>query len=368
MPVMTVEDPGAIRRGVLNHCESLRVTDGPYGVYRFSPICKPTYWASAFVALARNLFGDLEGLSEAQRGQWIDYLAGGQDEPTGLYIDPVFKSEERISAQHTDELLFWHSTTFILTALDILGGKPRYPVSVVHDILSPDAMVKQIESRPWKMSPWVVGNWTYDIGCLIGHDHAVTGSQDNLDAMAAFFQWMEAHQDPGTGWWDIAGGHPLTHAQYGGYHTLMVYWMFDREVPRPEAMIRSSLSIRAPEGHFGGGCCSDMDVTDAAVSLCRQYDICRDIVVEAMEKALPWVLKMQIPGDGFLDYERGGRDEFGWQQCKAEEGGPDPCSDFFRGFTLALIGEVLPGTGLDTIPWRHHGSYGHGVRPKCLLP
>ncbi len=375
MTDVRVDDPDAIRDGVLAHCESLRVEGEPYGRYVYSPLCKPTYWASAFVALTRYLFGDLDSLSEDERRQWADYLAGGQDEATGLYIDPVFRSEERTSPNHTDELLFWHSTTFILTALDVLGGRPKLPIRACHDILTPDAMVRRIESLPWKLTPWVVGNWTYDIGSLVGFDHVVTGDAANLEAMGAFFAWHEANQDPETGWWDIVGGFPVHHQQYGGYHTLMAYWMYDREVPRPEAMIDSSLSIGAPEGHFGGGCCSDMDVTDTVCTLSQQYDVRRREVAEAMEKTLEWVLHMQKPRSGFLDYEPGKgekgkesfRDEFGWRQCRGEPGQPDPCSDMFRGFSLAVISEVLEGTGLERVPWRHHGSYGHGVRPKSLL-
>ncbi|MGC9454399.1 MAG: hypothetical protein ACP5HU_05995 [Phycisphaerae bacterium] len=368
MSVSIDRKPEEVRDGVLKHCESLRVTepDAPYGMYRFSPHCKPTYWASAFVALTRYLFGDMNNLSDEQRSQWLQYLIDGQDEQTGLYIDPVFKSEERISEQHTDELLFWHSTTFILTAVDILGGRPKYPIPKVHDILTPEKMEQMLENLPWSVTPWVAGNWTYDIGCLVGHDYRATGNAANLEAMDAFFNWHEQRQNPETGWWDLVGGFPLTHQQYGGYHTLMVYWMYDREVPRPEAMIDSSLSLQTDEGHFGGGCCPDMDCIDAAVSLARQYDTRMKEVTASMEKALPWLLKQQLPGGGFIDTPEG-RDEFGWQQCKCEPGEADPCSDFFRGFSVALCAEVVEGTGLENLPWRHHGSYGHGVRPRKLL-
>jgi hypothetical protein len=232
-----------------------------------------------------------------------------------------------------------------------------------------------IQSLPWKQNPWVAGNWTYDIGCLLGHDYRVTGNPSNLDAMEVFFQWMEANQNRETGWWDIVGGHPIAPQQYGGYHTLMVYWMFGREVPNPELMIDSSLSIQDAEaGHFGGGCCPDMDCADAIVTLSRQYNTREAEARAAMERLLPWELSLwDRQTGGFLDWNQdgswiaGGRNEFGWQQCQAPPGAPDPCSDSFRGFTLALIGEVVSGTGLETVPWRHHGSYGHCVRPKCFL-
>ncbi len=367
-------DPVAVRDGVLKHCESLRVDDGPYGVYRFSPTCKPTYWASGFIALARYLWGDLDTLTDQQRQEWIDYLANGQDEETGLYIDPVFKSEERKSSSHTDELLFWHSSTFIMTALDLLGGKLNYPVHAVDRLKTPEGMKQFIEDLPWKMNPWVCGNWTYDIGCLVGHDWLVTQAGTNLEAMDWFFQWMEENQNKETGWWDIVGGHPITHQQFGGYHTLMVYWMFDREVPNPELMIDSSLTIQDDEGKFLGGCCPNMDCADAIVSLSRQYNIRQEEARKSMQRLLPFELSMQDPKTGgFLDYDLnysgnvGGRNEFGWLQCSAPEGAPDPCSNQFRGFTLSLISEVVPDTGLEKIPWRHHGSFGHAVRPKSLM-
>jgi hypothetical protein len=319
------------------------------------------------VALVRNLYGDLDSLPPEQRNEWLDYLIAGQDEETGLYIDPIFKSEERTSAQHTDELLFWHSTTFILSAVKVLGGMPKYPVSAVHDILTPKRMVSFIERLPWEQSTWVVGNWTYGIGSLVAHDYGVTQEPANLEAMDAFFDWHDSHQLPDTGWWDLGGNQPVRHQQYGGYHTLMVYWMYDRPVRNPDKMIESTLSLQTPEGHFGGGCCEDMDAVDTAVSLCRQYGLCQGEVADAMARALPWLLEKQIPGGGFIDGEGVSRSEFGWKQCTAELSSADPCSDYFRSFSIALCSEVLPGTELDQIPWRHHGTYGHGVRPRCLL-
>lgn len=362
---MTSPTPSIVRQGVLAHVESLRA--GSAGLYRYAKACEPTLWASAYAALVRFLYDDLDRMDAKERTAWAEYLEAGQDEETGLWIDPVFHPSERNSPQHTDELLHWHASTFIATAIRILGGSVRYPISATHDLLKPSRMREFIESLPWEVSPWVVGNWTYDIGCLLGHDHLVTGNAANLEAMHEFFDWHDRHQDSKTGWWDLKGGFGLNHQQYGGYHTLMVYWMFHRDVPRPEAMIQSSLSLQSREGHFGGGCCSDMDVVDATVSLSRQYNILETPVRVGMERALPWILDRQAISGGFRDYPKHGRSEFGWRQCQSEEGEADPCSDYFRSFSVALISEVVPGTGFDQVPWRFHGQFGHGVRPPSLL-
>lgn len=374
-PMNVTVKPEELRAGILRYCESLRVKDAPnYGVYRFGRGKQPTYWASAFVAMTRYLMDDLDSLTGEQKSQWRQYLIDGQDEETGLYIDPTFKSAERLSAKHTDELLFWHSSTFIMTSVDLLGGVCKYPVNKTRQLFTPEGMRQFILGLPWKLNPWVAGNWTYDIGCLVGHDWRVTKNQSNLDAMDWFFDWMKENQNKQTGWWDIVGGHPISHQQYGGYHTLMVYWMFGREVPNPELMIDSSLSLQNKLGHFGGGCCPDMDCADAVVTLSRQYNIREKEVRAAMERLLPWTLHTWDRESGsFLEYDQdnsgvyGKRNEFGWVQCTTAENEPDPCSASFRGFTLACISEMVSGTGFDKLPWKHHGSFGHCVRPKSLL-
>lgn len=373
MATVKLQSPEELKQGVLNHCESLRAEGEPYGRYRYHPSRKPTYWASGFVACTRYLFGDLDNLSDKQRNQWIQYLEDGQDEQTGLYIDPIYREDEKLPTKHTHEHVHWHSSTFIMTALHLLGGRIKYPVRACHPYLTPKTMVEKIEILPWNIDergPWTAGNWTYDIGCMVGHDYRVTKNPANIEAMDAFFKWMEEHQNE-YGWWDFIGGKPLAPQQFGGYHTLMVYWMYGRPVPRPEAMIDSSISLQQEDGHFeGGGCCPDMDCIDAICTLSQQYNIRENEARASMEKALPAVLDMQIRGGGFKDEDSGRRGEFGWLQCKVpEEEAPaaDPSSDMFRGFSAALISEVLPGTGYDTLPWKHHGTYGHNVRPKQLL-
>ncbi|MEX2607049.1 MAG: hypothetical protein WD708_06855 [Kiritimatiellia bacterium] len=353
---------------LVRYAQSRAVPGPEYGRFRYGIGKEPTYWASAFMVLALDLVGKLDQISTEQRRQWRDYLQASQDPETGLCLDPAFRSGDRHSPSHTDDMVHWHSTTFILGALILLGGKPKYPISVIHPFLEPAKMRAWIEQLPWRISPWVVGNWTYDFGCLAGFERMVSGPEKINPALDAFFAWHDTHQLPATGWWDLTGKAPVTHQQYGGYHTLMVYWMFDREVPRPEAMIDRSLSIQSPEGHFGGGCCADMDVIDATVSLCRQYDLSRSEVTRAMERALPWMAGTKLPGSGFLDVPNAkqGRAEYGWKTCGVAADEPDPCSAHFRTFSLALMSELIDVPGLEGFRWKHHHTFCHGVRPAAL--
>jgi len=366
-PAAAAAGADTLLQGLLNHQARLAVPEAGPGRYRYAEGCPPTLWASAYFALTRLLIDRIDRLPDNDRRAWAAYLADAQNEQTGLWIDPAFRPEDHHSQQHSDELLHWHSSTFIAGAIRALGGQVLHPIRVVHRLREPAAMRRWLEDElPWHLSAWVVGNWTYDLGCLMGVDHDVTGCGDNRAAMDVFFDWMDQHQLPETGWWDLRGDAGIGPQQYGGYHTLMVYWMYDRTPRHAEAMIDSSLSLQTEDGHFGGGCCPDMDVIDAAVTLCQQFNTRQREVAAAMQRALPGQLERWHPDGGFKNHD-GGRSEFGWSRCQAAPGEPDPCADLFRTFNLSLIGEVLPDTPWSGMTWKHHRLYCHGVRPSALL-
>ena len=149
-----------MRKETLLYIEDLRDKNELYGRYRYAinqTAC--TLWASAFAALIRYLLDDLDTLKDSERQEWLDYLCSGQNPQTGLFIDPLFCSSDMNSKMHTPELLIWHSSTFILGAIDALGGKPIYPLYVVQKYRNPQAMINWIESLEWELNSWVVGNW-----------------------------------------------------------------------------------------------------------------------------------------------------------------------------------------------------------------
>ncbi|MFO7612866.1 MAG: hypothetical protein R6W99_10400, partial [Clostridia bacterium] len=223
------------------------------------------------------------------------------------------------------------------------------------------------DALPWK-DPWKVGNWTYDMGCIMGSDHLITGDRSNLEAMDAFFDWHDARTDPETGWWNIERDSELFRQQFGGYHTLMVYWMYGREVPDPEKMIVSSLKLQCKNGSYGNmGCCGDMDVIDSVVTLSRQYGICTKEVRESVGKFYPYLMSLLDCDGGFIGSPGEEHIDLGWKLHKGEKGRSDACSTYFRTFTLSLVNEILELEWLDDVKWRHMDGFCHGRRPECLL-
>lgn len=358
-----------IQKKVLKYCNSMK--GDKTGHYKYSANCPETLWASAFAALILSFIGELEKMSESKKNSWIKYIQSFQDKKTGFFLDSKFKDKDKKSLIHSNELLFAHSSTFIMGALVLLGGKPLYPINWVHRFRNPVKMQEWIETRPWEISPWLVGNWSYDMGCAMGMDYLVTEDDRNLEAMNAYFGWYDRHQLKETGWWDLSSKAPVSEQQYGGYHTLMVYRMFDRSVPMAERMIESSLSLQSSDGMFvrgeGGGCCEDMDVIDTLVSLGLVMDHKQKEIKEALLKAFLPILSKQNFDGGFYDNLRGGRAEFGWRLCSAGLGASDLCSTLFQCFSIALIGEFLNDKKIMDTKWRHHKTYCHCVKKKIKL-
>lgn len=355
-----------IQKKILKFCNSMK-GDEP-GHYRYSANCPETLWASAFAVLTLYLIGELQKLSKDEKESWIKYIQSFQDKKTGFFLDPKFKQEDKTSLVHPNELFFAHSSTFIMGALVLLGGKPLYPIKWVHEFRESIKMKKWIETRPWENSPWLVGNWSYDMGCAMGMDYLVTKSNKNLEAMDAYFEWYEKHQLKKTGWWDLIGKAPLNEQQHGGYHTLMVYRMFDRPVPMAKKMIESSLSLQTKDGMFaregGGGSCQDMDVIDTLVGLGLATSYKQKEIKKALLKALPAILSKQNFDGGFYDKIKKGRAEFGWKLCSAKPGQSDFSSTLFYSFCIALMGEFLNDQKIMNIKWHHHETYCHCVNKK----
>lgn len=339
---------------------------GP-GSFCFTPGLEPTYWASSYPAIVFSLTGILEEIDDEYKKEWLRYLKNGQNPQTGFFNEPITLENQPESEIHKAEDLLWHGATFIIGAMHVLGGRPLHPFSVINQYKEPGEMEKWLENLDWT-SPWKAGNWTYDMGCIIGSDFEITGDKRNKTAMDEFFEWHNLNTDHETGWWNPKGNAPLFSQQFGGYHSLMVYWMFDKEVPDPEKMIKSSISLQSSNGSYMNyGCCGDMDVIDTIVTLSRQYDICHREVKSSVEKFYPYLLNLWDKDGGFINLKNDYHIDLGWKLHKGEYGRADACSTYFRTYTLSLIDEILHLNWLSNLKWKHMDGFSHGIRPKSML-
>lgn len=353
-----------IQKELLRFCQSMR-REQPW-LYSYSASCPPTLWASAETAMVLYLIGELQKLDAQTRQKWIEYIQSCQDEETGLFICPEYHREDQPSRNHPPALFHRHGSAFIMGALHELGALPKYPIRWCHPCRDPKKMVEWIESLDWWRSAWVVGNWTYDMACAMGFDYLITKDPKVLEGMNAYFDWFDRNQLSDTGFWDRKPeGSGLAHQEYGGYHTLMGYWMWDRPIAKADRIIDSCLSLQHADGMFGmeagGGCCQDMDVIDPLVCYGLATDYRRADITRVLTRALPPILAKQGADGGF-----GESAEFGWKLCvtQGQESGINSC--LFYGFSVALMGKFLKNEIVDT-PWHHHTTYSHCVHREVKI-
>lgn len=352
------------KHNLLSYFESLRNKEGSYGVYHYKAGLPDTLWSSAYVALTRSLIGNLDFISQQERTEWLSYLENSQNESTGLFEEPTMTKQSMTSAIHSENLLKWHGSTFVNGAIHVLGGSLKYPISSMNFLKGKGKMTAYLDSLPWE-NPWLAGNYTYDLGCLMGFDYKVTGDIRNLDAMEEFFKWHDMNQDAETGFWNPSGKGTLAQELYGGYHSLMVYWMFDREVNLPDRMVKSALKVYEQNGR-SVGCCQDMDIFDTAISLYRQYDVMDIEVRKAAKDILPYLLDNINPDGGSCNDRMNPFSDMGWKNHMVDTGESALTSTYFNTFTLSVMEEILE-LGLQDTGFKHMDTYCHGIRPKCLL-
>jgi len=361
-------DGKKIQKRALKYCNSLRGSK-PW-LYRYSKNCPETLWASAFAVLLLNLIGELSKISKKDKDGWIEYIQKFQDKKTGFFIDPKFIENDKRSAIHTSKHLFAHSSTFIMGALILLGGKPLYPIKWVHELKDSSKIKLWAENLPWDVSPWLAGNWIYDLGCSMGMDYFITKDKKNIKVMNTFFEWLDENQLE-NGWWSTKDGFSPYEEQHGGYHALMVYRMFERPIPRAKKMIESSIFLQLSDNMFaekgGGGSCEDMDVVDTLASLGMAMEYKREEIKDVFLRSLPSILSKQNFNGGFYDNLKRNRSEFKWKLCFARAGESDICSTLFYCFSIALIGEFLNDNKILNTKWHHHKIYCHCEKNKAKI-
>jgi len=231
----------AFREGLLFHLAYLRQPDGSY---RPAPGKKPTLLATCDAAFLRHIISGLPAREERQR--WIEAIQKYQDPHTGVFEGKL------------------HRFGMALRALNILGGSPRHPLRFLDRWKDPEALIRWLENLDWRET------WGTSIEVL----HVTTprllerGREDRIWG-DRFFRWLEENQDGKTGFWGTNRGASLWIGMGGTFHIVPPYRAAGRPLPRPEAMIDSTLKLQERDGSFRGGY-GQMDACHLLMVLTRQ--------------------------------------------------------------------------------------------------
>lgn len=227
-----------VRCDVLEHCESLRDTEVPFGAYREAPQGRCDLYSSCDVALIMAIMGEspLETLSSAQRAEWIGFInsfVATGNPPDGSYTDRMGQS-------------LLHANGMVIGALGVLGGQMPHPVSLYEAFDRPEKVGPWLDSLDWNHA------WPQSHAFWGGiHCFSMSGCASD-EWLAAVFEWLDANMDQ-SGWWRAGTPHADGNQGLGGAaHLFPLYEHHNRRFPEPERMIDSVLEMQLPDGSWLG--------------------------------------------------------------------------------------------------------------------
>ena len=220
-----------------------------------------------------------------------------QDPVTGLFPDP----HRPVAAGQAmrDDGLALYNVLSVGYAIEILGGKPLYPIAAVE--LDANALCDWLESLTWRERAWGAGANVDAIGTALYYNarYFTTGR-----ARETLFGWLAMKQDRATGLWGATTADEGLLQPVNGFYRLTrgTYAQFGLPVPNAERAVDSVLLNYRNHGGFSGPtytACNLLDTIHPLLLCLRQTDyrraeaeaIARAVITRAEER---WV-----SGQGF---------------------------------------------------------------------
>ncbi len=264
-----------------------------------------TLFSSCFALFVRELCNDLNSITISQKNEWIELIKSFQDEQTGFFICPRLKKNnnwtEYLSIHHDWGYVTWQSTTFCLSALQVLGEKPKFQFRFLERWKNEETITKFFENLDWRDGVWAAGNIAMFLGIILIFDQEVFGN-DNSEFINAFFNWHDEFQDPDSGFW-CTKKTPTLVALYGAIHQFLLYYYIGRELNFKKKIVDNTLKFQEKDGHFspcGGGGCEDYNAANTLINMYVRSDYRRKDIEYSLGLLLNAVLKTKQENGGFL--------------------------------------------------------------------
>ena len=237
---------------VLHWLESMRVG---LGRYRMSASSDSSLFTSCFALYIYDLLGETRSWSSEKKGHWIDLINASQDADSGYFL-PEW------NAVPLDGKPVHQLTSFCLSALELLGGEPRYGLRFlstwqnkkdIHDYLLAKGCADGVRGS---------GNAAMFVAIFLTYHYEKTGESHSLDLLDAWFDFHDEHQNSSGFWGRDRSSHHF-HGVQNGFHQLLVYFYWNRDVARSEHIVDAVLAIQDCDGFYsptpGGDGCHDLD-------------------------------------------------------------------------------------------------------------
>jgi hypothetical protein len=238
MPDQLVFDLQPIVEAALRTVEQARLAPGRYARYLGKSRSSKAHGAEINpygCADAANILYTLGHFSRepGERAEAVKALQEMQDPTTGLFKE---------ATHHT-----FHTTAHCVAALELFDTGPSRPLTGLHFLREPGALEKYLDQLNWLKLPWQASHEGAGLFAALAIAGEVTPTWEDR-----YFSWLWNEEDPVTGYWrrgyqaaDGPDATPLFHHLAGSFHYLFNHEHARRPLRYPEAMIDSTLRIRA---------------------------------------------------------------------------------------------------------------------------
>lgn len=382
--------------------------------FKMNKSLSPTFMSNCFGILALELINEIDSVPNLKRDATINFFNQHQDIKTGLYLDPLITIKVPERNILMNNYLHLQTTSFVLSTIDSLGGEPKYEFNFLNEYRDKERALGWINSLNWE-NAWSVSNDVMFFLQFLSYEASNRNNRKSDEIITICFDWLDANQDPKTGFWGTNKGASIYNGMAGAFHILIFYHYFNRKINFIEKIIDNTLALQVRDGLFypmgGGGACEDLDAIDILIKCSKLTDYKKIEIKKRLKKAFDAILKLNQLDGGFVwairpkhsilnwfkfslpfhktwsytqfkfilmkailcnvfsKYKSAKDSEFlaysGWERMRFKICESDIWSTWFRMLALALINERYHfSEELNNVTWRYRNYPGLGWHKK----
>ena len=283
-----------LKSNVLGWLRTLRLSD-QYCRYQFNKDSDDTIFCTCFALFILDLFKETNQFSDNERKQWTSHIQSFQNKEHGYFEPEVY--------YHTDkERNCYQLTCFCLSALKILETEPKFPLKFIEQWKTPEDIKTYLLERGCHEGRPGSGNKAMFLAIFLTYQYERTKESHLLEKIDAWFDFHNKTQNR-NGFWGSDMKSLYLHGLQNGFHQFVIYFYWQKEVPKIHNIIDITLMSQDRQGYFaptpGGEACHDYDAIHILAMAHRITDYRKDEIEESLRKAFVAILKTGNSDGGF---------------------------------------------------------------------
>ena len=284
------------KTNVINFVNSLRVTPCHYRLSKHSDC---TIYSSIFALFIYDLLDELSSWTKPEKDLWIDYINSFQDKESGLFFPQHFSQIDFYSKAN------FQLTSFCLSALSILEGKPKYNLKFIEGWRTKENVDEYLKKFGCWEGKRGSGNYAMFLGIFLTYSYELNRSPKRMELVDEWFDRHNKYQNRVTGFW----GKQIINKYYWGFqnafHQFVIYDYWNRPTLFYDKVVDAILKLQDRDGLFamspGGGGCWDYDAIHSLIILGLKNEYRKEEINKSLLRAYKSLLANQNTDGGFCE-------------------------------------------------------------------